>query len=64
MEVAAATGVKNPENIGLGCVANTLWILRCAQNDNPYFQLQYWRIGPRIETCLASAYDVEIVDYH
>ncbi len=44
------TEVKNPENVCLGCVANTLWILRSPlrggqerrpQNDTPYFQLQY-----------------------
>ncbi len=34
MEVAAATGVKNPDNMRLIRAAITLWILRFAQNDS------------------------------
>ena len=37
MEVDAATGVKNPENVRLSCDAVTLWILRFAQNDEQDF---------------------------
>jgi hypothetical protein len=33
MEVAAATGVKNPDNVRRVHAAITLWILRFAQND-------------------------------
>ncbi|MHB8301841.1 MAG: hypothetical protein ACYDC6_03235 [Acidobacteriaceae bacterium] len=40
MEVAVATGVKNPENARLDRAAVTLCILRCAQDDGRYFQLQ------------------------
>ncbi len=34
MEVAAATGVKNPDNARRVRAAITLWILRFAQNDS------------------------------
>jgi hypothetical protein len=34
MEVAATTGVKNPDNPRLVRTAITLWILRFAQNDS------------------------------
>jgi hypothetical protein len=34
MEVAAATGVKNPGNLCLIRVAITFWIFRFAQNDS------------------------------
>src|SRR5487761_1359790 len=34
MEVAAATGVKNPDDMRIVSSAITLWILRCAQNDS------------------------------
>ncbi len=34
MEVAAATGMKNPDNVRLVGTAIILWILRFAQNDS------------------------------
>ena len=39
MEVAAATGVKNPESIRLDYAVVILWILRCAQNDSHHFSI-------------------------
>ncbi len=40
------SGMNNPETIRFDCVAITVWILRFAQNDGPYFC--YSRIFLRI----------------
>jgi len=40
LEGVILNGVKNPEYIRPIKVAITLWILRYAQNDRPYFQLR------------------------
>ena len=42
--------MKDPEYIRLITAASTLWVLRFAQDDKLYFQLQYLSIRYRIGT--------------